>query len=235
MAKIKKIILKLKKTRSAVVFLLSCFFILVGVSFIFIEPKLDYSMYTATGSIRIEDRIKQIAEYCGEGYAVGWWRAEEDSLEYRNIALYRNVCSNNKCITVSAKDYNIYYQKTHKFIFPQLSYFRQQAILDKPVICKNIKRCEGTRQPVLMELLTKSKLANDNKDYNLSETNLREVFEKTHIPVLDLIYYITGDKHTERRGEIYNLFHISVLSPNVEKCDYQKSAKMLSELVRGLN
>ncbi len=112
----------------------------------------------------IEVVLQDLVKECGSGYAVGWWRAEEISLTYRNVALYKQFCNNDICEVKSIKPYNNFYQNSHKFDFETLSFLKLvSSKKDKPTVyaCRNIKKCEHTQKPIFMEMIVLS-----NEGYN---------------------------------------------------------------------
>lgn len=227
--------LNLKAISYFIVYLVGVFFAYLQVCYMFIQDAKKNGLYEYSNKKEIEVAIKELAEYCGTGYAVGWWRAEEISLTYRNVALYKQFCNSDKCEVKSIKQYNNFYQESHKFDFDTLAFLKLvSSKKDKPTVyaCRNIKKCEHTQKPLFMELIVGATDGYKNKQYTINNINqLKDVFTKTNFPILDFTYTVITDK----QEDVYNLFHISNLDINNVKCDIETARLKLQELTRGLD
>lgn len=227
--------LNLKKIFYFVIYLVSIFLLYLQICYILMKDQSKDKLFEYSNKREIEVVLQDLVKECGTGYAVGWWRAEEISLTYRNVALYKQFCNNDICEVKSIKPYNNFYQNSHKFDFETLSFLKLvSSKKDKPTVyaCRNIKKCEHTQKPIFMEMIIGASQGYNKKEFNIdSGSKLREVFAKTNFPIFDFTYAVILDK----QEDIYNLFHISNLDINNVKCDIETARIKLQELARRLD
>lgn len=224
-----------------------CCVVVFVISLIMIE-KANYSdeiknekisRFSKYKDIDLKEKLKQISEKCGKGYAIGWWIGDENYLTYRNEELlgYKPVGLENRVFSIkktAGNPFYLYPQQTDEASFDVFKSFAVDLKNPKISSCRNIRRCNETKQPIFLEMIIGSAKGYKNEQLIYKGLDdLRKQFDKLDYPIINLSYFFAKDKVEG----IYHFFHISDLSVDIGNCEIVDGSveSVLKELAKGIN